>query len=143
MPSIRRTALVQHSAARMFTLVNDVPHYPARFDWCDGAEVLETSGDRMVARLDLRLGAFRTWFVTENRLSPPHHIDLQLIDGPFRRLRGRWEFHAIDESACRVTLTLEFEPAVRLLSGAFALGFQSLADRMVDDFVRAADRGDA
>lgn len=142
MPTIRRTALVEHSAARMFGLVNDVRAYPARFDWCDGATVLEESPDRMLARLDLRLGAFRTWFVTENRLEPPHHIDLQLVEGPFRRLRGRWEFHAIDESACRVTLSLEFETTTRLLAGAFALGFQSLADRMVDDFVRAADRGD-
>ncbi|WP_133479550.1 type II toxin-antitoxin system RatA family toxin [Cognatilysobacter segetis] len=143
MPTIRRTALVEHSATRMFGLVNDVRAYPRRFDWCDGAEVLEESDERMVARLDLRLGAFRTWFVTENRLSPPHHIDLQLVEGPFRRLRGRWEFHAIDESACRVTLSLEFETSARLLAGAFAIGFQGLADRMVDDFVRAADRGDA
>ena len=143
MPTIRRTALVEHSAARMFGLVNDVRAYPARFDWCDGATVIEESPDLMRARLDLRMGALKTWFLTENRLAPPHHIDMQLVDGPFKRLRGRWEFHSIDESACRVTLTLEFEPAVRLLSGAFALGFQGLADRMVDDFVRAADRGDA
>lgn len=143
MPTIRRTALVGHSAARMYGLVNDVRAYPSRFDWCDGATVIEESADRMLARLDLRLGAFRTWFVTENRLAPPHHIDLQLVDGPFRRLRGRWEFHALDESASRVTLTLEFEAAVRLLGGAFAIGFQGLADRMVDDFVRAADRPDA
>lgn len=143
MPTIRRTALVGHSASRMFGLVNDVRAYPARFDWCDASRVLEESPDRMLARLDLRVAGFRTWFVTENRLSPPHHIDLQHVDGPFKRLRGRWEFHALDESACRVTLSLEFEPAVKLLSGAFALGFQGLADRMVDDFVRAADRGDA
>ncbi|WP_133500109.1 type II toxin-antitoxin system RatA family toxin [Cognatilysobacter terrigena] len=143
MPTIRRTALVEHSAARMFGLVNDVRAYPERFDWCDGATVVEETPDRMKARLDLRVGAFRTWFVTDNTLAPPHHIDLQLVEGPFRRLKGRWEFHALDECACRVTLTLEFEPAVKLLSGAFALGFQGLADRMVDDFVRAADRGDA
>ncbi|GAB1596020.1 type II toxin-antitoxin system RatA family toxin [Lysobacter claricitrinus] len=143
MPTIRRTALVEHSAARMFGLVNDVRAYPSRFDWCDGATVLEESPDRMKARLDLRVAAFRTWFVTDNTLVPPHHIDLQLVDGPFRQLKGRWEFHALDECACRVTLTLEFEPAVKLLAGAFALGFQGLADRMVDDFVRAADRGDA
>ncbi|MGY3264799.1 MULTISPECIES: type II toxin-antitoxin system RatA family toxin [unclassified Lysobacter] len=142
MPTIRRTALVEHSAARMFGLVNDVRAYPARFDWCDEATVLEESPDRMKARLDLRVGGFRTWFITDNTLVPPHHIDLQFVDGPFRQLRGRWEFHAIDESACRVTLTLEFEPAVKLLAGAFALGFQGLADRMVDDFVRAADRGE-
>ena len=29
----------------------------------------------------------------------------------------------------------------RLLGPAFALGFQGLADRMVDDFVRVADGG--
>lgn len=140
MPTIRRTALVEHSASRLFGLVNDVRAYPRRFDWCDRAEILEEEGDRMVARLDLRAAGLKTWFVTENRATPPHHIDLQLVEGPFRRLKGRWEFHSIDESACRVTLTLEFEPAVKLLAPAFVIGFQGLADRMVDDFVRAADR---
>ena len=141
MPSIRRTALVEHSAARMFALVNDIAAYPRRFDWCDAAQVLESSENRMVARLDLGLGALRTWFTTENTMSPPHHIDLKLIDGPFRSLSGRWEFHALDESACKVTLTLDFEPKVKLLGPAMAIGFQGLADRMVDDFIRIADRG--
>lgn len=125
----------------MFALVNDVAAYPRRFDWCEQAQILEVSEQHMVARLDLGLGALRTWFTTRNSLSPPHHIELQLVDGPFRKLGGRWEFHALDESACKVTLTLEFEPAVKLLGPALALGFQSLADRMVDDFVRVADRG--
>jgi ribosome-associated toxin RatA of RatAB toxin-antitoxin module len=124
----------------MFALVDDIAAYPRRFAWCESAEVLERSDDRVVARLDLGLGALRTWFTTENTLSPPHHIDMVLRDGPFRRLDGRWQFHALDESACRVTLTLEFEPQGRLLGAAFALGMQGLADRMVDDFVRVADR---
>ncbi|GAB2616762.1 type II toxin-antitoxin system RatA family toxin [Novilysobacter erysipheiresistens] len=141
MPSIRRTALVEHSAARMFALVNNIPAYPRRFDWCDDAKVLESSDNRVVARLDLGLGALRTWFTTENTASPPHHIDLKLVDGPFRSLSGRWEFHALDESACKVTLTLNFEPKVKLLAPAMAIGFQGLADRMVDDFIRVADRG--
>ncbi|MEZ0470161.1 type II toxin-antitoxin system RatA family toxin [Luteimonas salinilitoris] len=142
MPKIQRSALVEHSATRMFGLVNDVAAYPRRFDWCDAAEVLESDASRLVARLDLGLGSLRTWFVTENALSPPHHIDMRLRDGPFRRLDGRWEFHALDESACKVTLTLEFEPLSRLLTPALTLGFQGLADRMVDDFIRVADRGD-
>ena len=139
MPKIQRSALVEHSAARMFTLVNDIPAYPRRFDWCESAKVLESDATHIIARLDLGLGAIRTWFTTENTLSPPHHIDMQLRDGPFRKLTGRWQFHALDESACRVTLTLEFEPQAKLLGGAMALGMQGLADRMVDDFVRVAD----
>ncbi len=140
MPEIVRSALVEHSAARMFALVNDIAAYPRRFEWCRTAEVLEQGEDRVVARLELGIGGFHTWFATENALSIPHHIDMTLRDGPFKRLQGRWQFHALDESACKVTLKLDFEPQNRLLGPALALGMQSLADRMVDDFVREADR---
>lgn len=139
MPTIRRSALVEQSSARMFALVNDVAAYPQRFEWCQSAQVLESTEQLMVVRLDLGLGALHTWFTTRNTLSPPHHIELTLVDGPFHRLSGRWEFHALDETACKVTLTLTFEPSVRLLGPAMAIGFQHLADRMVDDFVAMAD----
>ncbi len=125
----------------MFDLVNDVAAYPRRFDWCKGAEIMESGEQRLVARLDLGLGSLRTWFTTENTLERPHRIDMNLVDGPFRKLHGQWDFHALDESACKVNLTLEFEPSSRLLLPALSLGFQGLADRMVDDFVRVADRG--
>lgn len=141
MPTIQRSALVEHSAARMFALVDDIAAYPARFDWCKAAEELERSPERVLARLDLGIGGFHTWFTTENALAPPGRMDMVLRDGPFRRLEGRWTFHALDESACKVTLVLDFEPQNRLLTPALTLGFQGLADRMVDDFVRIADRG--
>lgn len=140
MPKIQRSALVEHAAARMFALVNDVEAYPERFDWCLGADVLERTGTRVVARLDLGLGGFHTWFTTQNTLSPPSHIYMELRDGPFRRLEGHWQFHALDESACKVSLVLDFEPNSLLLAPALSLGMQALADRMVDDFVRVADQ---
>ena len=140
MPKIQRNALVEHSAPRMFALVNDVAAYPERFDWCLGADVIESTEQRLIARLDLGLGGFHTWFTTENTLSPPHHIDMELRDGPFRRLQGRWQFHALDESACKVSLVLDFEPHSVLLAPALSVGMQALADRMVDDFVRVADQ---
>lgn len=142
MLTIRRSALVQHDAGRMFDLVNDVADYPRRFAWCEHADVLEQDNRRMVARLDLGLGSFHTWFMTENLLDPPHGIRMQLRDGPFKRLQGQWDFLPLGEDACKVTLTLEFEPKSRLLVPALMLGFQALADRMVNDFIRVADRED-
>ncbi len=139
MPQIQRSALVEHSAARMFELVNDVEAYPARFGWCEDAQVIERGEDRMVAKLELGIGSFRTWFTTENVLQPPVRIDMHLRDGPFRRLEGRWQFHALDAAASRVELTLDFEPRSRLLLAPLTLGLQKLADRMVDDFIRVAD----
>ena len=52
MPVILRSALVEHSATRMFALVNDVAAYPRRFDWCRQAQILEQSDGRLLARLD-------------------------------------------------------------------------------------------
>ena len=123
----------------MFDLVNDIAAYPQRFRWCSAAQILEQGDQRLVARLDLGLGSFSTWFMTENTLVRPHSIDMQLRDGPFKRLHGRWEFHSLAEDACKVSLELEFEPKSLLLAPALALGFQGLADRMVNDFVRVAD----
>ncbi|ATD67593.1 MULTISPECIES: type II toxin-antitoxin system RatA family toxin [Luteimonas] len=143
MPKIERSALVGHPPERMYALVNDVAAYPRRFAWCDAAEIQEDSESRMVARLDLGLGALRTWFTTENTLSPPDSIDMQLRDGPFKSLHGRWTFQALGEGGSKVTLLLEFEPRSRLLLPALTLGFQGLADRMVNDFVRVADRENA
>lgn len=127
----------------MFDLVNDVAAYPRRFAWCDAAHILEQNDRVLVARLDLGLGSFRTWFTTENSLQRPDRIDMQLRDGPFKRLQGQWTFQGFNEHASKVGLMLDFEPASRLLGPALALGFQSLADRMVNDFVRVADREQA
>ncbi|MCD7098807.1 SRPBCC family protein [Stenotrophomonas sp. MMGLT7] len=142
MPIIRRSALVEHGAQYMFDLVNDVSAYPRRFSWCEAAEVIEQGPRRMVARLDLGVGSFSTWFTTENLLDPPHGIDMQLRDGPFKRLQGRWQFQSLGADACKVSLSLDFESKTRLLGPALALGLQALADRMVNDFVRVADRGE-
>lgn len=139
MPTIQRSALVEHSVGRMFALVNDIAAYPRRFGWCEDAQVLEADETRVLARLELGVGGFATWFTTENTLAPPHHIEMELRDGPFKRLHGRWQFHALDESACKVSLSLDFEPQSSLMLPVLSLGLRGLADRMVDDFVRVAD----
>jgi ribosome-associated toxin RatA of RatAB toxin-antitoxin module len=139
MTSIHRHALVRHSALRMYTLVNDVAAYPERFPWCDGSAVLEESPTRMLARLDLTFAGLKTTFTTENTLTCPTRIDLRLVEGPFTALTGSWQFHSLAEDACKVSLSLDFEVAGRLLGSALAIGFQGLADRMVDDFCREAD----
>jgi len=139
MTSIHRHALVRHSAARMYGLVNDVAAYPRRFSWCEDAQVLEESDEHMLARLDLRVAGLRVSFTTRNALSAPNRIELQLVEGPFRQLRGAWVFHTLSEDACKVSLSMDFEVANKLVGSALALGFQGLADHLVDDFCRQAD----
>ena len=140
MTSIQRHALVNHSAMRMYSLVNDVAAYPERFAWCDGSEVIEESETRMLARMDLSFAGLKTSFTTENTLTAPTRIELRLVEGPFREFSGEWHFHSLAEDACKVSLRLDFEMAGFLFGSALAIGFQGLADRMVDDFCREADK---
>ena len=142
MTKIHRHALVRHSAARMFGLVNDVASYPRRYAWCEGARVLEASDTHMLARLELRVAGLPVVFSTRNTLEPPTRIGLQLVDGPFNALAGQWRFHSLAEDACKISLDLDFEVAGKLVGGALAVAFGSLGDRMVDDFCREADRND-
>ena len=141
MPQIQRHALVRHSAKRMFDLVNAVDRYPDWFAWCSASEVLEHTEFVMRARLELRIAGIRSAFTTRNTLVPTLRIRMRLEEGAFSHLNGEWVFHALAEEACKVSLNLDFE-ANSLLSPAFAMGFQGLADRMVDDFCRQADRDD-
>jgi ribosome-associated toxin RatA of RatAB toxin-antitoxin module len=138
MSHIQRTALVPFSAQQMFDLVNDVEAYPRRFEWCESAEVRDRGPDWLVAALAVRMGALRTSFATRNSLVGHERIDMTLIEGPFRAFSGGWAFRALGDHGCKVGLTLDFEMAGRWVGSALALGFQGLADRMVDDFVREA-----
>jgi ribosome-associated toxin RatA of RatAB toxin-antitoxin module len=136
---IRRSALVGYTPAQMFDLVNDVEAYPKRFSWCVGAQVLERDGDVLVARLELKFAGLRQSFTTRNSTEPPRLLHMQLVEGPFRSLDGRWEFAALGDHGCKVAFALDFD-YVGLGAGAIKLGFQALATRMVEDFSREAQR---
>lgn len=138
MISIRRSALVRHTPAQMFDLVNDVAAYPSRFAWCAGSEVLEESESAMTARLDLRVAGLTQSFTTRNSLSRPDRIGMNLVDGPFSSLIGDWTFLALGEDGCKIAFALDFDYAGRFAAPALRLGFQTVADRMVDDFVKQA-----
>jgi ribosome-associated toxin RatA of RatAB toxin-antitoxin module len=141
MIQIRRQALVRHTPERMFDLVNDVEAYPRRFAWCAGARVLEREGDAaLTARLDLRFAGFTQSFTTRNTLERPHRLHMHLVDGPLRALEGDWTFTPLGEDGCRIAFALDFDYSGLLAGSALRLGFQGLANRMVDDFCRAADK---
>ncbi len=126
----------------MFHLVNEVEAYPRYFAWCEAAAVFERGDDTMVARLDLKIAGLRLHFTTRNHWVEPTRLDLSLVDGPFKRFAGHWTFHSLDEEACKVGLNLEFEVAGAIIGKALAIGFQGMADRMVDDFCRIAKAED-
>ncbi|TDR41962.1 ribosome-associated toxin RatA of RatAB toxin-antitoxin module [Tahibacter aquaticus] len=140
MIQIRRSALVRYSPGQMFDLVNDVEAYPRRFAWCVAADILQQDEASLTARLQVKAAGLSQSFTTRNTLLRPERIDMNLVDGPFRALTGGWSFTPLGEVGCKIALAMDFEYAGALIGSALRVGFQGLADRMVDDFVRVAAR---
>ncbi len=138
MPQIQRSAIVARSARVLYELVADVERYPQRFGWCKSALVKPIDVLAVEATLNVGFAGMSAAFTTRNRMTPHERIDLAFAAGPFRSLSGAWTFRALGDDGCRIGLQLDFEVSSRYLGTALATGFQGLADRMVDDFVRVA-----
>lgn len=136
---IHRSALVLHSSKRMFELVNDVTAYPQFLPWCAGSHILDHGEGFMIARLDVSKGAVRQSFTTRNEYVSDGEISMSLVDGPFSRLSGRWNFKHLDDNASKVELFLEFDLKKSLSRVAFGPIFNQAANSMVDAFCERAD----
>jgi ribosome-associated toxin RatA of RatAB toxin-antitoxin module len=136
--AIDRSALLPHSARRMYDLVNDIEAYPRYMQGCHRAEILEQGEDFMRARLELRKGGIHYSFVTRNRLYPGEAIVMELDSGPFKKLEGEWLFKPLAENASKVSLHLEFEPNSRLLGFAATSLFASVASHLVSSLTERA-----
>ena len=138
--TINRSALVLHSSERMSALVNDIASYPQFLPWCSKANVLEQSIDFMVASIEVQKGGIRQSFTTRNDLSSEGKIIMDLVDGPFKYLKGVWDFVHLKEGACKVMLTLEFELKQNIAKMAFGPVFNQAANSMVDAFCERANQ---
>ena len=71
---------------------------------------------------------------------PDRRIELALVDGPFKSLKGFWVFTPLDDFACKVELNLTFEFSNKLIELAFGKIFNDLTNNMVNSFtLRAKD----
>lgn len=137
MPNINRSAIVPYTASQMYSLVNDVSEYPHFLPGCVEAKVLDETPERMRASLKFGRGGVHAKFTTDNALQPGASIDLSLVEGPFAKLEGRWEFNDV-EGGCEVALKLLFAIEAQWLASVFSSMFVALSNDMVDLFCARA-----
>lgn len=139
MKRVVRSAIVPHSAAQLFALVEDIENYPYFLPWCVGAEVRNRTPGSTVATLTVGMRGIKQSFTTQNENRAPAEIDMRLIEGPFRHFAAAWRFQPLGEQACKVEFSMEFEFASRALATALQPVFNRIADSMLDAFTRRAD----
>lgn len=139
MPVIEREATLPHSAEQMFCLVDAIDKYPEFVPACSEATILERSEDQVRASLTFARGGISKSFTTLNLRVPHRLMELRLIDGPFKMLEGIWSFTDLDSGSSRVRLDMEFEFDSKILALMFGPVFESVANKLVDTFVKRAN----
>ncbi|MEW8043087.1 MAG: type II toxin-antitoxin system RatA family toxin [gamma proteobacterium symbiont of Phacoides pectinatus] len=138
MPVVSKSALVAHSAAQMYELVNDVESYPQFLPWCNEGRLISRTETELCGEMEVARAGIRQRFSTCNRLYPFERIEINLKEGPFQELRGEWRFIPLREDACKVELELRFSFSGLLINKAFGAVFSQIANTLVDAFCKRA-----
>jgi ribosome-associated toxin RatA of RatAB toxin-antitoxin module len=138
MPVVKKSALVHYSAAQMFALVEDVNAYPRFLPWCHSARVFKDGEREVCAEIVVARLGIRQAFSTCNRFERNKWMTLELREGPFKRLHGKWKFLPLRDDASKVELELEFEFSGSMINKAFGSVFNHVANTLVDAFCKRA-----
>ena len=138
MDVVDRSALVHYSNDEMFALVSDIEAYPQFLPWCSGARVLSREQDEMIASIGFAVSGVSKSFTTRNRLKPGREISMQLVEGPFSQLEGRWRFIPLGDAGSKISLFLEYDFSSKMVSLAVGPVFNKIANTLVDAFQKRA-----
>ena len=137
MKKITRSAIVEHSAEQIYTLVEDIEAYPGFLPWCRETRV-QRGPDGTRATLTVGARGLRQSFTTLNENHPGESIDMRLVEGPFRHFGAAWRFRPLSAQACTIDFSLEYDFSSRALARLLEPLFESMANTMVDAFTRRA-----
>ena len=140
MKHVHKSVLVAHPPEKMFALVDGVEDYPKFLPWCGGATILERTAVSVEVELQITYHGIRQSFVTRNTSTPGERIDMHFVRGPFKALAGHWFFIRVGDLGCRIEFKLDYDFASGVMEKLVGSVFDSIADSMVDAFVRRADQ---
>lgn len=140
MALVEKSVLIEHTAQHMFDLVDRVEDYPQFLPWCGATELKQRTETKTVATLHINYHSVKAHFTTENDKEIPRWMAIKLVDGPFRKLEGRWHFKPLGDAACKVEFSLSYEFSNKLLEKIIGPVFSHIANTFVDAFVKRADQ---
>ena len=141
MKTVHKSVLIWYSAAEMFALVTDVASYPKFLPWCDQTSVIEEDPQGMTAKIGLSLAGLSQSFTTRNTHVKDRSVSLKLVDGPFSKLDGQWDFSPVGasgERACKIDFSLRYDFDNAALAALVGPVFDKIAGSLVDAFVKRA-----
>ncbi len=134
-PTHAERKILPYTTGQMFDLVADIERYPEFLPWCVACRVTRRDGPVIWGDLMVGFKVFRETFTSKVTLHPPHSIDVEYIDGPFRYLNNHWHFNPSDDgNSTEIDFFIDFEFRSRLLQAVATTVFNEAVRRMVGAF---------
>lgn len=133
------TKHLPYTPAQLVALVGDVERYPEFVPWITAMRTWNQRVDdlgRAWLDAEARVGFsfLKEQFSTRVRCDPnARQIDVDLISGPFEKLRNRWQFEP-EPGGTRVEFDIDFAFKSRLLDGLLAQNFEAAVARLMRCF---------
>lgn len=139
MAVVHKTVFIGYSAQQMFALVETVEDYPQFLPWCGNVHVGERTETELIATLSINYHGIKQQFTTKNVNQPPHSMQMNLVEGPFKQLTGGWKFTELRADACKIEFELNYEFSSKFLEHLIGPVFGKIANSFVDSFCARAE----
>jgi coenzyme Q-binding protein COQ10 len=137
------TRVLPYTPAQLFVLVGDVERYPEFIRWVTALRAWNRRPDGegailLDAEAQVAFSVVRERFATRVRLDElARTIDVDLLSGPFRKLKSRWRFKP-HPKGCELSFEIDFEFGSRFLESLLAANFEKAVGRIVGAFEKRA-----
>lgn len=121
----------------MFDLVLNVEAYPEFVPACSNLTILERSDEAqtMLARMTVAYKALNASYIS--RIKANHDaltLDVEAVEGPFKKLINQWHFEPIDDTSCRIHFGLDYSFRNPILGAAMSVMFDKVFGRFIEAF---------
>jgi len=137
---IKKSAFVFFNHKDIFQLIDDVEHYTDFLPWCGGSKVIKRTKKITEATIEINFKGVKQSFTTRNLKKPFEIMEINLVDGPFKKLTGSWKFTSIDKKSCKIELSLMYEFNNLILEKLIGPIFNIIANTFIDEFIKEADK---
>lgn len=143
MPSLTQTKILPYSAKKIHQMVMDIEKYPEFLPWCKQAKIIRKISDHNL-QADLLIN-FKNFFEKYRsdvkhgqNLDGSYFVDVEAIEGPFKKLINRWKFRDLENDECQVEFFIDFEFNSIFLTKMLGGIFEKATQKMMSAFEERA-----
>jgi len=138
MKNIHKEEDINIDIETIFYLINDIKSYPNYLPWCTKSEVTEESSNTIIGKIFISKSFINWNFSTKNIIKKNESISLELVDGPFESLTGKWLFSSINEFNTKVSLDINYKFKSSIIELSIEPIFSSIMNSILKSFVQEA-----